>query len=678
MELPKIRQKGFAPEKIGLWLALWLMWFVPFAHAAQPTPYTRQHNFTDFTTNNPDLQQPGPWLDDEYNALQGTTNQILNNLALIQRDDGQLANNSVGPDQLQADLQIGINPVGDWLTGTPYLANDAVWENAVLYRCLIAHTSGIFATDLGAGKWEALVDFSSYLNTAAASAAAANTSAIASAASATASSGFSSSASTSAAAAANSVAALSGTSSTSITIGSGSQTFTTQSGKSFSGYVTITSGANTNNNMFGNVLSYSGTSLQVNVISFNGSGAHTDWNIMVAGGPGATGPAGPSGSGAGDMLKANNLSELANFATARTNLSLGTGNNVTLNSLSLNANSNEIILDADGSFATTLTITTPTANRAIAFPDAAGTVELISATQTVTNKTFDNTNALTIKDSNFLLEDNSDTSKQLAFELSGITTSTKRTITVPDSSFTITPAGVALMSAANAGAQLTALGATSAATTAIGTSAGDLVALDGSAKLPAVDGSQLTNLSSSGSWTLIAVGTAANSSSLDFTALSSSCSAYKYIIDHIRPTTDGSGVEVRFSTDGSTYVTGTNYTSLTTENRIDISSSAPTTISGTGGSGIGFAQNGVGNGNTGGETISGEFILINPSSTTSYKFFQGSYTYLNPSTQFYTGTLTGVNNSSTLRTSAVLAIRFLPDSTTFASGKIYEYCLKSS
>jgi hypothetical protein len=79
----------------------------------------------------------------------------------------------------------------------------------------------------------------------------------------------------------------------------------------------------------------------------------------------------------------------------------------------------------------------------------AGTGELVTTTgtQTLTGKTLtsptitaptitDAVFAGTVVDSTFLITDNADPTKILAFQLSGITTGTTRTVTIPDASFT--------------------------------------------------------------------------------------------------------------------------------------------------------------------------------------------------------------------------------------------------
>lgn len=43
-----------------------------------------------------------------------------------------------------------------WLTATAYVVGDLRVQNRVCYKCLIAHTSGTFATDLAAAKWVAV------------------------------------------------------------------------------------------------------------------------------------------------------------------------------------------------------------------------------------------------------------------------------------------------------------------------------------------------------------------------------------------------------------------------------------------------------------------------------------------------------------------------------------------
>ena len=136
---------------------------------------------------------------------------------------------------------------------------------------------------------------------------------------------------------------------------------------------------------------------------------------------------------------------------------------------------------ADGN-ETTLTVTNPTADRTITFPDAGGTVVLLgslsvaagsglsynsgtgqfttssipnaqlanstvtvgstaislgSSATTITGLSSLTSDAVVTNDNGFRVRDNSDNTKQLAFECSGISGSTTRTMTVPDSNGTI-------------------------------------------------------------------------------------------------------------------------------------------------------------------------------------------------------------------------------------------------
>lgn len=124
-----------------------------------PTPYNRQYNFEEYQALNPDTELPGVQVDIEFNAVKITTDQLISNLGLIQRSDGVLANQSVGFDQLKAELSVGAAPATLWVTATQYSVGRTVFQGTKLYRCIIAHTSGVFATDLAAVKWLFLVDF---------------------------------------------------------------------------------------------------------------------------------------------------------------------------------------------------------------------------------------------------------------------------------------------------------------------------------------------------------------------------------------------------------------------------------------------------------------------------------------------------------------------------------------
>lgn len=104
-------------------------------------------------------------MDNELDRIRNTLDSMSQALNLIQRDDGRLANGSVGLDQLSPDVSTGILPAEGWVTGTKYLVNQPVFyrddatDDIGLYSCVIEHTSTNFGDDLLLGNWALLVDY---------------------------------------------------------------------------------------------------------------------------------------------------------------------------------------------------------------------------------------------------------------------------------------------------------------------------------------------------------------------------------------------------------------------------------------------------------------------------------------------------------------------------------------
>lgn len=125
---------------------------------SQAPEYVRYKDYSDHQATNPLAPAVvGSDVDAEFDRIKATTDALRGNAALIQRDDGKLRNLSVHPDALSAAVLImlaGWNPRGLWATATSFAAKDMTVESGNVYVALVAHTSGVFATDLAAGKWQ--------------------------------------------------------------------------------------------------------------------------------------------------------------------------------------------------------------------------------------------------------------------------------------------------------------------------------------------------------------------------------------------------------------------------------------------------------------------------------------------------------------------------------------------
>lgn len=127
---------------------------------AQPTAYTKSTLFAEEERNN--IGGRGTLRNDRVDAeLDGialTLEETLANLSLLQRDDGKIRDAYVELYNLsascRASLGVDITPRGLWATSRAYAVNDLIDQGGVSYLCATAHTSGTFATDYAAGKWQ--------------------------------------------------------------------------------------------------------------------------------------------------------------------------------------------------------------------------------------------------------------------------------------------------------------------------------------------------------------------------------------------------------------------------------------------------------------------------------------------------------------------------------------------
>jgi hypothetical protein len=139
---------------------------------SQPTPFTITISFASDEANGVAGRSTvrTASLDGLMAGIKTTTDQILANLALIQRDDGRLLDGVVTISSLASEtLDILASTAwkvrGAWVGGTAYNQGDIVLQSNVVYVCIVAHTAGVFATDLAAGKWGQLTANATATNT---------------------------------------------------------------------------------------------------------------------------------------------------------------------------------------------------------------------------------------------------------------------------------------------------------------------------------------------------------------------------------------------------------------------------------------------------------------------------------------------------------------------------------
>jgi hypothetical protein len=122
---------------------------------AYPNLYNITYSYTGFQQAQQGVSAfPGTQLDADLAGLSASLDGLATFVERGFRSDGALTNGSVTFDSLSPALQAGgISGSLPWTTGTPYGAGSTAINNNKLYRCLVAHTAGVFATDLAAGDW---------------------------------------------------------------------------------------------------------------------------------------------------------------------------------------------------------------------------------------------------------------------------------------------------------------------------------------------------------------------------------------------------------------------------------------------------------------------------------------------------------------------------------------------
>lgn len=131
----------------------------------QPLPYERDFDFEDFQSSHPSTPLPGDKVNVEFDQVAATIDAVRARIADLQRDDREVHNKVIGFDQLKDELRKGFTTPTVWAAGTSYEIGASVYVGRKVYAALVAHTSGAnFNADNLTGKWYLLADFTAVTN----------------------------------------------------------------------------------------------------------------------------------------------------------------------------------------------------------------------------------------------------------------------------------------------------------------------------------------------------------------------------------------------------------------------------------------------------------------------------------------------------------------------------------
>jgi microcystin-dependent protein len=131
---------------------------------ADPSKYTPGYNFSGYQAQNPSTPLPAARVDIELASIAESTEELRDAVMDIRRSDGQLKNQSVGPDQISPALSLGFTNRGAWAEGTDYSAADGAVYGTTFYSAAVAHTSSAETRpDLDSDTWHVLFTFESII-----------------------------------------------------------------------------------------------------------------------------------------------------------------------------------------------------------------------------------------------------------------------------------------------------------------------------------------------------------------------------------------------------------------------------------------------------------------------------------------------------------------------------------